>query len=74
MDEIDEYGRAPWRMESTITDPAGVRVSVAITVPPGKTWDDKAVGDCTEIAQMTAARAVTDINKCRALAAERVPF
>lgn len=70
----DEYGRTPWLMESTITDPSGIRVHVTIAVPPGKAWDDKAVGDCTEIAQMHAAGAMTHINKCRQIAAEKVPF
>lgn len=74
MDETDEYGRQPWRMESAITDPSGVRVSVAITVPPGKEWDDKAIGDCTEIAQMAASTAMTNIEKCRKIAADKVPF
>jgi hypothetical protein len=72
--EQDEYGRAPWAMETAITDPEGIRVQVKITVPPGRTWDDKAVGDCTEIAQMTAATAMTHINKCRQIAADKVPF
>lgn len=73
MDE-DEYGRPPWRMESAITDPNGIRVEVAISVRAGQNWDDKAVGDCTEIAQMTAATAMKHIEKCRQIAAEKVPF
>lgn len=72
--EPDEYGRLPWQVESAITDSGGVRVHVTISVPPGQVWDDKAVGDCTEIAQMVAATAFTHIKKCRHAAADKVPF
>jgi hypothetical protein len=73
MDRIDD-DRMPWAMETAIIDPEGIRVQVKITVPPGHIWDDKAVGDCTEIAQMTAATAMTHLNKCRQIAADKVPF
>lgn len=74
MDEPDEYGRRPHRLEATITDPIGIRVHVAITVPPGWTWADSAIGDCSEIAQIAANRAMTQIQQGRKKAAEECPF
>jgi hypothetical protein len=73
MERIDDYS-TPWAIETAITDPSGIRVQVKIAVPAGHVWDDEAVGDCTEITQMTAATAMTHINKCRKIAADKVPF
>jgi hypothetical protein len=70
----DEYGRTPWLLEAATTDPTGVRVHVTVTVPAGHVWDDKAIGECAEIAQMTATRASNQISDSRLAAADKVPF
>jgi hypothetical protein len=72
--EEDEFGRRPWQIEAAITDPHGIRVEVAVSLPPGQVWDDKAVGDCTEIAQMGAATAMKHIQKIRHDHYNKVPF
>ncbi|MEV6344162.1 hypothetical protein [Actinoplanes sp. NPDC051851] len=72
--ERDEYGRLPHQLQATITDPIGLRVQVTVTVPAGWTWADSALSDCSEIAQITANRAMTQIQQCRKKAAEECPF
>ncbi len=63
---IGEYGRRVF--ESAITSLDGIRVEVAITVPSGISWKDMA--ETAEIAQMTASRAVAQIESSR----DRPPF
>lgn len=70
----DEFGRTPWVHKGAITDPNGIHVEVTVTVPAGQVWDDRAVGDCTEIAQMTAATAMKHIQKIRDDHYNKVPF
>jgi hypothetical protein len=72
--EQDEYGRTPWLIETTVIEPSGIRVHVAVSIPIGQVWDDKAIGDATEVAQMHAAGAIKQINECRRIAADKVPF
>jgi hypothetical protein len=63
----DETAR--WTFESAITHPDGTRVHVVITVPISATWSD--VRESAEIAQMTASRAIAQIEKSKN---EEVPF
>ena len=67
----DEY-RPPWVFEATSTDPTGLRVHVTVTVPPGAAWED--VGECGEIAQMTASKAIAQARSNRKNCQERCPF
>lgn len=69
----DEHGAPiPWVHEAIITDPTGLRVHVMVTVPPRASW--KTDGETTEIAQMTATRAMTQLNTMRKTEQERCPF
>lgn len=71
MDRIDD-DRAPWRMESTITDPTGLKVHVTVTVPPAADWVNSL--ECAELAQMGAAQTMRHIRKNRKADQERCPF
>lgn len=69
----DEYGRAvPWVHEAIVTDPTGLRVHVTVTVPPTASW--KTDHETTEIAQMTATRAMTQLTTMRKTEQDRCPF
>lgn len=69
----DEFGvPIPWVHEAIITDPTGLRVHVTVTVPPRASW--RTDGETTEIAQMAATRAMTQLNKMRKTEQERPPF
>ena len=70
----DHDGRLiePYVFESTYTQPDGIRVQVVITIPAGEWWKD--VQEAGEIAQMTASRALTQINAQIKASNERVPF
>lgn len=70
----DEYGRPPWLIESAITSPNGIRAQVTVALPAGEVWDERAIGDCTEIAQMTAATAMKHVQKIRDDHYSKVPF
>lgn len=69
----DECGApVPWIFEATVSDPTRLRVHVAVTVPPSASWED--VGECSEIAQMTASRAIAHARQNRKNCQERCPF
>ncbi|MGA4726267.1 hypothetical protein ACPB67_02505 [Micromonospora taraxaci] len=70
----DEDGRLikPYVFESTYSQPDGIRVQVVITIPAETFWQD--VQEAGEVAQMTASRALTQINGQIKAAQERVPF
>jgi hypothetical protein len=69
----DEYGRpVPWVYESTITDPTGLKVHVKVTVPGTAFYFDS--GECGEVVQMAATRAMTQITASRKAEQERCPF
>ncbi len=69
----DECGAPiPWLHEAIITDPTGLRVHVTVTVPPRAAW--RTDGESTEIAQMTAGRAMTQLTQMRKTEQERPPF
>jgi hypothetical protein len=72
MEEEDEYGRTPWRYESTVTDPSGVRVTTTITVPIRVAWAD--VQECGELAQMGASQTAARVQKNAMASNEKVPF
>lgn len=72
-DLTDEFNRSPWLFESTVTDPdRRVRVHVTITVRASE--PDRLTGDAAEMAQMTAKRAMDQIQKCRKEIQEECPF
>jgi hypothetical protein len=52
-----------WTFRSTMTDPAGWRVTTVITVPVNAAWGD--VKECGELAQMGAFRAAELVAKSR---------
>ncbi|WP_327029736.1 hypothetical protein OG989_04220 [Micromonospora sp. NBC_01740] len=64
----DGYFIEPYVFESTVTQPDGIRVHVSISVPPDAAWKD--TPETAEVAQMTASRALAQINASK----ERVPF
>jgi hypothetical protein len=72
MDEPDEYGRTPWRFETTVTDPSGIRTTVTITVPLRVAWGD--VPECGELAQMGASQTAARVAKNRTEFNEECPF
>ena len=57
-------GPCEWTFESTITDPAGIRVSVEIAVPAGLSWN-RTTQDASEIGQIAAVRAARMIDEHR---------
>lgn len=75
MTEIpaDAWNRDPWLFEAAITDPdRRVRIHVTVTVHANET--DRVLGDCAEIAQMTAKRGMDHIAKLRKEFQEEPPF
>jgi hypothetical protein len=72
MDEPDEYGRTPWRFQTTVTDPSGIRTTVTVTVPLRVAWDD--VQECGELAQMGASQTAARIAKNRTDFRDEAPF
>jgi hypothetical protein len=72
-DFTDEFNRSPWLFEATVTNPERrVRVHVTVTVRAGEA--DRLIGDAAEIAQMTAKRAMDQLQKCRKELEEECPF
>jgi len=69
----DGFNRSPWLLEATMTDPDR-RVSVHVTVIVHAGQPDRVVADASEIAQMTARRAMEHIQKCRKEIEEECPF
>lgn len=54
------------------TDPAGIRVTVTVTVPQDAAW--KTLRDVSEFAQMTASRAMAQTLQSRRTSLEECPF
>lgn len=72
-DFVDEFNRSPWLFEASVTNPdRRVRVHVTVTVRANES--DRNLGDAAEIAQMTAKRAMDQLQKCRKEAEEECPF
>jgi hypothetical protein len=70
---IDEFDRPnTWTFDLKVTDPTGIQVQVIATVPSNHAW--RVEGECAEITQMTASRAMTQINAAIAAQNEKVPF
>lgn len=62
----------PYLFRVTEVDPLGIRVSVKVLVPQGVAWKD--VRDVSEIAQMTASRAMGQTTQSRRTSLEEPPF
>lgn len=69
----DEFGREPWLFEAAVTDPDR-RVRVHVTVTLHAQSGERVIGDCAEIAQMTAKSGMDHIQKMRKEFAEEPPF
>ena len=69
----DAWNRDPWLFESTITEPDR-RIQVHVTITVHANEKDRVLGDCAEIAQMTAKRGMEHIQKCRKEIEEECPF
>lgn len=52
-----------WEFEHRITHPNGFRVQVLITVPADPSSPPQGIADSSEHAQMTASRAMTQVQK-----------
>ncbi len=75
MSEIpaDAWNRDPWVFEAAITEPdRRLRIEVKFIVHANQ--PDRVLGDCAEIAQMTAKRGMDQIAKLRKEFEEEPPF
>jgi hypothetical protein len=72
-DLTDEFNRSPWLLEAASTDPdRRLRVHVTVTVHAGE--PERVIADAAEIAQMTAKRAMDQLQKLRKEFKEECPF
>jgi hypothetical protein len=73
-DEMDEYGRYPWRTEVVVTDPLGARIQVSVTAPRNGLWGPQLNRDAAEIAAHAAHQAMARIHKIQDEKAKECPF